>query len=229
MQASRLHPALAGPAAATAAWAIAVALVAVTLAGTVALQRRAAATARAWGDTRAVWVVQQPRPAGHVLTDEDVEIRRHPAGLVPDGALDPAVLPAGRRLAAPVSAGEVLVAVRLAGDRAVTPAIGSGRVALQLDGALVSRPGGVALAPGTPVVLLLADDAVLAGPTDAVAATVLEDHLSADEPAAPVSGGSGSGGPLVAVERSDAARLATAIRQRTVVVGLVSAPPPPTG
>lgn len=72
------------------------------------------------GATVPVVVAARPLPAGHVLTRDDLVVRRWPAQLRPPNARgDPGAL-AGRRLAGPVGRGETITATRLLGSDLAT-------------------------------------------------------------------------------------------------------------
>lgn len=88
-------------------------LVAITVAAAVSLAAAAAERdRRAWGATAEVVVMRRSAAPGHELRADDVELRRLPAGMLPTEAVSED--PTGRRLAAGVVAGEVLVPSRLA-------------------------------------------------------------------------------------------------------------------
>jgi pilus assembly protein CpaB len=137
--------------------------------------QRAEDAAAAWGDRVPVLVASRDLQAGDRLDDGNTRVERHPAPLVPPGALR--ARPEGTRLAEAVYAGEVVreerlapaglspVAARLpAGTRAMAipvdpgtvPALGIGDrvdvlVALAPEAA-GDGPPGFALATGAPVV-----------------------------------------------------------------------------
>lgn len=186
------------------AWAATVALVVITLAATVHVQRRAERARQQWGGTAPVWVVAGSRPAGHALTGADVRAARVPIAVLPSGAVPAEHDPVGETLGADVVAGEVLVTARLAGVLTV----------LELDPTSAMLPGGPPPPPGRPIVLLLAD-----------AGAVIDATM-----AAPAGDGMPGGGPWrVAVPQRDAAQVAAGLARGTLVVGLVSVPTPPTG
>jgi Flp pilus assembly protein CpaB len=76
---------------------------------------RATRGARAWGSDRAVWVVERPVAAGHVISDASVRRARVPRGVVPDGALDAATSPIGEAARVALVRGELVLTTRLAG------------------------------------------------------------------------------------------------------------------
>lgn len=125
-------------------WIVAFALAAAAVVGhqrrETALDRREAAL----GPTVEVVVLTASHAAGDAVGADDVELRRVPRSLVPDGALTRA--PEGQRLRVPVHRGEVLVAARLgdAATSALAAAVPDGRRALSVplaDGALPLSPG----------------------------------------------------------------------------------------
>jgi Flp pilus assembly protein CpaB len=156
----------------------------------------AAADARdGWGATAAVWVATADLPAGHVLVSDDLVARAWPAGLRPPSALDAAgggAAPVGSVLVAPVAAGEVLVAGRLApaglsptaalvpaDRRAVLVPAGSGLPPLapgdRVD--LTTAPG--VLEPGAAARVVSHDAVVVAVGDDGATVAVRVDELPA--------------------------------------------------
>lgn len=123
-------------------WAV---LVAVLVAAVVlsALDRAERGRA-AWGRTVDVMVARHDLDAGETIGPGAAALERWPVGLVAEGALHE--LPSGRRLAAPVRAGELIVDRRLAAADA-----GPTGAALARDEVVVSLPLGsppAAPAPG---------------------------------------------------------------------------------
>jgi hypothetical protein len=130
----RLRPAL--------RWLVAAAVAAAAVACFVALSRQAAGAKAAWGERRAVAVVDADLPAGHVVSAGDVRLVELPLAVVPADAVGE--VPEGAVLGSAVYAGEILVARRLApegtgplaaqlapGERAVTVGHGDGDLALR--------------------------------------------------------------------------------------------------
>jgi Flp pilus assembly protein CpaB len=171
--------------------------------------------ADAWGRDRVVWVVQRPLAAGVVVTAATVRRVALPRGVIPDGALAPAVSPVGDATRVALATGEVVLTARLArhgarGIAAVLPA-GTRAVALPND-------------EHTPLVRV--GDFV-----DVIATFDVGD--ATDAPSVAVA----SGAPVmavaprtltVAVGDDDAARVAFALAKGAVTVVLrsaVSAPP----
>lgn len=200
------------PVGARAAWAASAALVLIALIATMRLQRRAEHARRQWGETAAVWVLAAPQPAGHALTAADLRAERRPVATLPAGAV-----PAGRDLR-----GETLRAAVVAGEVLVGERLGGALTVLELDPATVILPRR-APPTGAAVALLSAEDGIV------IEATVIE--------TSPVTAGAVELGAVeagatvwrVAVAQRDAPRVAAGMARRSLVVGLVSAPRPPTG
>ncbi len=171
---------------------------------------RAEQARAAWGSTRRVVVVQRPRQAGDELRPGDLALVERPRALVPASALD--ALPDGARLQAPVVAGEVLVAERLApaGLTAVAARLPPGHRAV----AIPTEPGWAPpVAVGDRVDVLVALPVEMAGdgpPGFALASRALV--VAVDEAAI-----------TVAVDRDTAPRVAVALSQGAVTVALVGA------
>lgn len=171
---------------------------------------RAEQARAAWGVTRRVVVVQQARQAGDELRPGDVALVERPRAMVPASALD--ALPASARLRAPVVAGEVLVAERLApaGLTAVAARLPPGHRAV----AIPTEPGWAPpLVIGDRVDVMVALPAEMAGggpPGFTLASRALV--VAVDEAAI-----------TVAVDRDTAPRVAVALGQGAVTLALVGA------
>ena len=169
---------------------------------------RAEAAFERYGTSQRVAVAARDLVAGETIGRGDVELREVPSGLVPDGALDE--IPAGQTVRAPVYAGEVVVAARLAplglrGTAALLPT-GARAIAVPVDAAT-----GLALDIGDSVDVLVA----------------LDPSVAADEPAVTVARGAvvvavGEASVTIAVTADEAPRLAFALSQGTVTLALVA-------
>jgi Flp pilus assembly protein CpaB len=165
----------------------------------------AAATAR-WGPGRPVPVATRDLPAGAELARGDIELAVRPTALLPHAEL--ARDPVGRRLAHPLVAGEVVLADRLAPNRASEVAA---RLPAGTVGVAVPHDGrGLRLVLGDRVDVLATFDAETdtRDPTFAVAraATVVD---------------VGEEGVTVAVPSADAPRVAFALAAGVVTLTLV--------
>ncbi|MGH9185087.1 MAG: Flp pilus assembly protein CpaB [Acidimicrobiales bacterium] len=186
-------------------WSVA-GLLALTTAGLVlAAYAQADAARRQWGDTRAVVVATVPLSAGQVIEAGAVERQELPVGLVPDDAL--IEVPVGRTATAPIVAGEVLVAARVAPSGVHGPA------------ALVP-PGWRAVA----VPVGLGSPALVVGDRVDVLATFLTE-ASESPPTFPVAEealvvDTGDDAITVAVPAEEVARLAFALTSGTVTLAL---------
>jgi Flp pilus assembly protein CpaB len=163
-----------------------------------------------WGDTRPVAVVRRAVDAGARLAPGDVEVVDWPDALVPSDALSHLPDRAIARVA--LADGEPLLATRLVRG-------GAGRVAATLPSG--TRAVAVPTAPGTAppvevgdrvdVLVAVAPDAAGGGPpgfavaTDALVVAVADDAVT------------------VAVERSEAPRVAAALGMGAVTLALVGA------
>ena len=171
------------------------------LAGVAVLGCVAVARTPEGGPRTAVVVAARDLPAGQVLRPGDLAVQERPAGFAPARALHGPDEASGRRLAGPVTAGEVLTAGRLLG-----PGLLDGRD----DGA---RAVHVPVADQGALAMTRAGDTVdLVASTGAVLASAVT-VLSVDRPSQSggLAGVTGSGGGLVAaVDDRQAARLAGA-------------------
>ncbi|SES45896.1 Flp pilus assembly protein CpaB [Pedococcus cremeus] len=182
------------------------------LAGAAVLGCVAVARTPEGGPRTAVVVAARDLPAGHLLRPGDLVAQQRPAGFAPGRPVhDPGEV-SGRRLAAPVTAGEVLTAGRVLG-----PGLLDGRD----DGARavhvpVADAGALAMVGAGDTVDLLAST----GEVLASAVTV----LSVDTPSGSggLTGVPGTGGGIVAaVDDRQAARLASAPPDAVGGAGLV--------
>jgi len=173
------------------------------LAGVAVLGCVAVARTPEGGPRSTVVVAAQDLPAGHELRPADLVAQDRPSGFAPARPLrDPAAV-AGRRLAGPVTAGEVLTAGRLVGRGVLDGRPGDER-AVHVP---VADPGALAmLRPGDTVDLLAPT-----GETVAAAVTVLAVAGGSDAGAGGLAGlGAGEGGLVAAVTADQARRLASA-------------------
>lgn len=102
-------------------WLGALALAAVTGLVVDGALRRAADAEAAYGATRAVVVARHRLAAGDPIGSGEVELRRWPRSLVPDGAL--ARVPDGRVAVAPIGAGEAVLSARVSRRAGRAPAV----------------------------------------------------------------------------------------------------------
>ncbi len=165
------------------------------------------ATAPPPAPTVAVTVAARDLPAGAVLAAADLVTRDLPVGTAPDGL---AADPAGRVLAAPVSRGEPVTAVRLVGDGLAAAA--PDRVVLPVR---VSDAGVAALLrPGDEVDLLVTDPG--SGDTELLATGVT---VMAVPPADPDAGTANVGAlVVVGVAPADATEVTSAWVSRFLTV-----------
>jgi Flp pilus assembly protein CpaB len=173
------------------------------LAGAAVLGSVAVARAPEGGAQARVLVAVRDLPTGHQLVAADVVEQARPIGFAPARALTRTGSVTGRRLAGPVSAGEVLTAGRL---------LGAGLLASRPDGEVamhvaVADPGAAGLVrPGDRVDLLSADGAAVVRDV-----TVLAVPLGAEDSPSSRALGPGSGaGLVVAVASEEAGRIASA-------------------
>ena len=135
-------------------WLFAVSLALLT--GITAARLLATAESRAerLGGLREVRVAARSVDAGHLLTANDVAVRRLPAAVLPEGAV--AASPAGHAVLVPLAPGEVLLEAKLApwGLEGVAALVPPGRRALAVP---VAR-GGLALRRGNHVDVLATFD-----------------------------------------------------------------------
>ena len=137
--------------------------------------------------TVVVTVAARDLPAGAPLTASDVTTRRFPLDAAPDGLARTVV---GRVLAAPVSRGEPLTAVRLVGPGLARAQVGEAVLPVRISDAGVAA----LLRAGDEVDLLAADAATGAATVLAAGVTVL---AVPDEPETP--SGTATSGALVVV------------------------------
>lgn len=176
---------------------------------------RAEARSARFGDLVPAAVARTDLAAGTRLTVEDVEVRRLPADLVPDGALTE--IPEGAVLADAVRRGEVLPGSRLApaGASPLVAQLPPGTRAL----AVPAGPGALPLEPGDAVdVLATLDPSATGGGEPTV--TVARDALVVDV---------GAGAVSLAVTEAQAPRVAYAVTAGAVTLAAVSADPTPPG
>jgi len=150
-----------------------------------------------------VVVAARDLPAGHEVGPADVVAQSRPAGFAPSTPLREVGAVAGRRLAGPVGAGEVLTAARLVG-----PGLLDGQSpAARAVHVPVADPGGLAMVqPGDTVDLVSST-----GETVTAAATVLAVVSGSETGAGGFSGlPAGGGGVVAAVAPEQARRLASA-------------------
>lgn len=194
-------------------WYLAAAALALTtgLAVQGALARASEAEA-AYGRTRAVVVVTRAVEAGQAVVAADVEVRRWPQALAPDGALGAA--PTEATALVDLVPGEALLAHRLSDDGASGPAalLDPGQRAVPVPLAVPGLP----LSPGDRVDVLAGgapgggpagDLPVDLGAADVVAADATVVGLTEEV-------------VVLAVERTAAADIAAALTQGPVVVAL---------
>jgi Flp pilus assembly protein CpaB len=151
--------------------------------------------------TVAVTVAAHDLPSGRVLTADDLDVRRYPAGIVPRGSGSEAV---GRTLAAPMRAGEPLTDVRL-----VSPSLLAGypdRVVVPVRIADADAVG--LLRPGDHVDLLAADSH--GGPASYIALDVPVVALPTPSGADGAAGGLTGRLVVVAASSADVGRIAGA-------------------
>ena len=166
---------------------------------------RVQAESARWGTPTPVWVMRRAVPAGVPLEDGDAILERRPRGLVPTGALGAGDPPFGRAPRIELSAGEVVIATRLAGGGAtgLAAAIPAGRLG-------VGIPGGAGMPP------------VRAGDRVDVLATF---DVGGDASGAAAGGGAdGEGGPPSFAVALDGEVLAVSATTITVAVDSVDAP-----
>lgn len=179
------------------------------LAGVAVLGCVALARTPEGGPRSTVVVAVRDLPAGHQLGAADLVVQDRPSGFAPTRPLGGLAEAAGRRLAGPVTAGEVLTAGRLVG-----PGLLDGRSddvrALHVA---VADPGAVAMVrPGDTIDLVAAN-----GQTVAAAVTVLAVSGGSELGDGGLPGLVAGGGGLVAAVTAEQAR------------GLASAPPDELG
>ncbi len=191
------------------------------LAGTAVLGCVAVARTPEGGPRSTVVVAARDLPAGHELGPADLVVQDRPSGFAPARPLRDAGGLSGRRLAGPVTAGEVLTAGRLVGPGLLDGRAGDVR-AVHVP---VADPGALAMVqPGDTVDLVASS-----GETVASAVTVLTVVSGAEAGAVGLSGlAAGDGGVVAAVTAEQARRLASAppdeLGASAVTVVLRSAP-----
>ncbi len=194
-------------------WYLAAAALAIASALVVqgALDRAAQAEA-AYGETRPVVVVTTAVEAGAAIEAEAVDVRAWPRALVPPDAV--ANAPAGRTALVDLAVGEPLLATRVSGSPASGPAalLGPGERALPVPLAVPGLP----LAIGDEVDVL-SGGAPGGGPTGDLPVGVTTADVVAT--AATVVG-VGDDVAILAVDRTGASAIATALTTGPVVVAL---------
>ncbi|HEY7717210.1 MAG TPA: SAF domain-containing protein [Pedococcus sp.] len=198
------------------AWRRAVArrLLAAGLAAGAVLGCLAVARAPEGGPRVSVVVAARGLPAGHEVAAGDLVVTSRPADYAPSGAPSSAASLVGRRLAGPVTAGEVMTEGRVVGTGLLS-ARPAGEVAAHVS---VADPGALAMVrPGDSV-----DVVSGAGATVAHSATVLAVGPAAGPEAAGLGLMDDPAGPglVLAVTAEVAARLASAPAHETGGSGL---------
>ena len=175
--------------------------VSAVLAGVAVLGCVAVARTPEGGPRTPVVVAARDLPAGHVLRPADLLVQHRPAGFAPGRAVHDAGQVSGRRLAGPLSGGEVLTPGRLVGP-GLLDGRGDGARAVHVP---VADPGALAMVgAGDTVDLVAATGQVLAS-----AVTVLSVDRPSESSGLTGIGGAG-GGIVAAVDEQQAARLASA-------------------
>lgn len=192
-------------------WALAVALSLVTGLTVTRLVGEASSRASRLGGLVDAPVVTRQVDAGATLRAGDVAVRRLPAALLPDGPL--ARAPAGKVVLVPVTAGEVLLAAKLApeGLRGVAALVPPGHRAL----AVPVDAGDLSLRPGHRVDVLATFEVADAGaePGGAPTFPVATAALVVDTTDEAVT---------VAVDADEAPRVAFALARGTVTLALTA-------
>lgn len=156
-------------------WAVAVLLAVATAALVAEVAGGAAEAAAQWSPGPPVLVVRTPVAAGEAVTAADVDARRLPAAVVPDGALR--VLPDDATAAVRLHRGEVLLTDRVRGASPVSVRLppGARGIAVPNDTALPVRVG-----DRVDVLATFGADTSTTPPTFAVARSALIVHVAAD-------------------------------------------------
>lgn len=97
-----------------ARWAFALTVATAAAAWTASVMSETAQDRDAWGSTVDVWVITRAVEAGSRIDHDDLQTRTLPVAAVPDDAIDASEQPIGDRVRTDLSAGEVLVADRVA-------------------------------------------------------------------------------------------------------------------
>ena len=187
-------------------WLAAVVVASLTGLTVTRLLGQAQAAAAGWGETRPTLVAIVDLAPGTVVAAGDTTIERRPVAVVPAGALD---APAeGQTVAAPIVAGEAVVAERLA-PAGLSPLA----AALPAEGRGVAVPTG----PGTPPLEV--------GDVVDVLVTFDPDSVGDGEPTFPVARsaavvGVGEEAATLGVSQEEASRVAFALTAGVVVLVL---------
>lgn len=162
----------------------------------------------AWGSSTRVLVATEVIGAGERLAPDNTDLVAQPAPVVPDGALTN--LPAGRRVATPVYAGEVIRAERLAPT-------GTSALAARLpDG---TRGVAIPVEPGTTPTLAVGDlvEVLVALPAEVAGGGPPGFALATGVPVVEVT----DAAVTIAVDRDAAPRLAAAFGEGAVTLAVV--------
>jgi Flp pilus assembly protein CpaB len=188
-------------------WLFAVSLALLTGLTAARLLGEAASRAEELGGLREVRVTARSVDAGHLLTADDVAVRRLPAAVLPEGAV--AASPAGHTVLVPLAPGEVVLESKLApwGVEGVAALVPPGRRAL----AVPAARGGLALRRGNHVDVLATFDTIEdeAEPTFAVASAAQVLDVAEES-------------VTVAVTPEEALRVALATSRGTVTLAAVA-------
>ncbi len=188
-------------------WLFAVTLSLATGLTAARLLAEAASRAEQLGGLREVRVATRSVGAGHLLTADDVEVRRLPAAVLPEGPV--AASPAGHTALVPLAPGEVVLEAKLApwGVEGVAALVPPGRRAL----AVPAPMGGLALRRGNRVDVLATFETTEGDtePTFAVASSAQVLDVAEES-------------VTVAVSPEEAARVALATSRGTVTLAATS-------